>query len=194
MGRSVLHTRDALLDAAAELFAAGGARAVTMSAVARTAGAPSGSVYHRFPDRGTLLADLWQRTADRFETDYHDRLGAAPTPETAVGAAAWIVTWCRAEPARAAVLHAGPRAFDPDTWPAARIAEHAAARDRRDAALGAAVGSVAGATGVPADEVSFALLGLPLAVVGQYLRAPEPVPADAADLVGRLAARLLGLA
>ncbi|MDQ6525114.1 helix-turn-helix domain-containing protein [Nocardioides sp. LHD-245] len=193
MGRSVVHTHNTLLDAAVELFAAGGARAVTMSAVARAAGAPSGSVYHRFPDRGTLLADLWLRTATRFEAAYHDRLGETPSPETAVDAAAWIVTWCRAEPASAAVLQAGPTAFDPDTWPPGRAAELVAARDRRDVALGAAVGSVATATGVPVDEVSFALLGLPLAVAGQYLRAAEPVPADAVDLVSRLAARVLGL-
>lgn len=191
MGRSAVHTRAALLDAAVGLFADGGARAVTMSAVARAAGAPSGSVYHRFPDRGSLLAALWQQTEADFREAYRVALGD-PTPRRAVEAAAWIVQWCRCEPDRAAVLNAGPHTFDPDSWPEeARWVHHAALRGM-EAELRKVTAEVARAAGVRRDEAAFAMFGLPLAVVGQYLRVPEPVPASAVGLVRRLATRLLG--
>lgn len=190
MGRSAVHTRAALLDAAVGLFADGGARAVTMSAVARAAGAPSGSVYHRFPDRGSLLAALWQQTEADFREAYRVALGD-PTPRRAVEAAAWIVQWCRREPDRAAVLNAGPHAFGPHSWPEeARRVHHAALREM-EAELGKVTAQVARAAGVRRDEAAFAMFGLPLAVVGQYLRVPEPVPASAVGLVRRLATRLL---
>jgi AcrR family transcriptional regulator len=191
MARSTLHTTDNFLDAAADLFAGGGARAVTMAAVARTTGAPSGSVYHRFSSRGALLGALWHRTSSEFEAEYRAVLGPDPTPDTAVSAAAWIVEWCRDQPVRATVLNAGPRTFDPHTWPEEALTAHRAARKALDRTLTAIISAVAAGAGVEADEASFAMFGLPMAVVGTHLRLAEPVPAGAVDLVARLAARLL---
>ena len=57
MPRPAIFTLDELLDAAAALLAADGPSAVTMSAVARAAGAPSGSMYHRFPTRAALCGE-----------------------------------------------------------------------------------------------------------------------------------------
>ena len=73
MPRPARFTLDELLDAAAALLAADGPSAVTMSAVARAAHAPSGSMYHRFPTRAALCGELWIRTERRF----HAGLGAA---------------------------------------------------------------------------------------------------------------------
>jgi AcrR family transcriptional regulator len=193
VGRSTLHATDALLDAAVELFAAGGARAVTMTAVARRTGAPSGSVYHRFPGRGALLAALWRRTASEFEGAFRDVLGPAPTPQDAVRAARWMVDWCRAHPGRAAVLNGGPQSFEPETWPSDALRAHRAGQKARDRAIASAVTSVADIARIETDEAAFALFGLPMAVVGEHLRRAEPVPAGASALVGRLAARLLRL-
>jgi len=188
-----LHTADGLLDAAVDLFAADGARGVTMSGVARAAGAPSGSVYHRFPDRAALLAALWRRTVDAFGAAYDAELGDAPDPAAAVRAARWVVEWCRREPSSAAILHAGPSSFEPDSWSPADRDAHALARKAREAAMSRAIASVARQAGVRRDEAAFAMVGLPLAVVGQHLRVSEVVPAGAGGLVERLAARLLGL-
>lgn len=191
MGRSTVHPPAALLDAAIDLFGAGGPRAVTMVAVARAVGAPSGSVYHRFPDRGSLLAALWQRTAGEFEERYLDALGPSPTPESAVRAAVWIVEWCRHEPGRAAVLNAGPRAFEPETWSDAARDAHQAAERTRARHQAAAIRAVAHQIGVRRDETAFAMFGLPMAIVGHHLRVPEPIPPGAADLVRRLASGIL---
>jgi AcrR family transcriptional regulator len=193
MGRSTLHPPEDLLDAAVALFAEGGAPAVAMTAVARRAGAPSGSVYHRFPSRGALMGAVWRRTSGDFETEYKAVLGSSPTPEGAVRAAVWMVEWCRKQPTRAAVLNAGPRSFEPDTWPEDTLAAHRAASKDRDRAIAAATKSVAQAAGVHRDEAAYAMFALPMSVIGGHLRLAEPVPAAASDLVGRLAGRILRL-
>lgn len=193
MGRPTVHDSDALLDAAVALFARGGVRAVTMAAVAREARAPSGSVYHRFPDRGSLLAALWQRTARDFEAAYRAVLGPRPTADAVVEGAVWIVDWCRANPGVAAVLDAGAQAFEPGTWPDGIRRAHAATVRVRDRELAALVDSLAADTGVAHDEIAFAMVGLPIAVVSGHLRVAEPVPAGATDLVRRLSSRVLGL-
>lgn len=70
----------ALLDAALKLAATGGPAAVTMAAVAKSAGAPSGSVYHRFPDRPALLSALWLRTLGGFQRGFLAELGSHDDP------------------------------------------------------------------------------------------------------------------
>ena len=189
-----MHTQDDLLDRALELFDAGGPRAVTMAAVARAARAPSGSLYHRFPDQPALAAALWLRTAERFENDYVVTLGTEPDAHTAVEASARTVQWCRDHPLDAALLHAGPRALAPHGW-SGDVADGVAAQARRrDRLMRSAVKEVAAASGRPADEVAFAMFDLPLAVVRGHLGAGQSIPPRAVDRTRRLAARLLGVA
>lgn len=191
MGRSPAYSADEMLAAAAKLFAAGGIRAVTMTAVADALGAPSGSIYHRFPDRASLLAALWLRTAEDFESGYLDVLGDGATADSAIDAAVWCVDWCRANPDRAAVLQAGHRGLESDRWSTAAQNRLAVADALRNKQIKAAVRAVAKHTGRPRDEVAFAMFDLPIAVVRSHLNVGRPVPAKAADQVCRIAARLL---
>ncbi|GAA3530058.1 putative transcriptional regulator, TetR family protein [Aeromicrobium flavum] len=192
MARTAQHTTDSLLDAAVALFASGGPGVVTMSGVAREAGAPSGSVYHRFPDRASLLAAMWIRTAARFGDGLAEVLGDEPDAADVIKAAVWCVEWCREHLAEAAVLHAGRSAFMPDAWPPDLIQhEEAAEKARRDATARLAR-SIAVSSEADADEIAFVLLDLPLAVVRPYLQAGRPPTAGARDLVRRIAGRTLG--
>lgn len=193
MGRTATHSVEALLAAAAGLFASGGARALTMSAVARTAGAPSGSVYHRFPDRPALLAAVWVHTVRKFQDEYLRELGPRPTADDAVHAAEWIVDWCRANPASAAVLQAGVHAFEPESWSAAATSTFEAVREQQAREIKVLVETIATQTGLPADQAQFALFDLPLAVVRPYLIAGRMPPPKARTLVRELAARILGV-
>jgi AcrR family transcriptional regulator len=118
MGRPPRHDSDRLLDSAVTLAADAGPQAVTMSAVARTAGAPSGSVYHRFPDRPTLLAALWLRTVLRFQEGFLAALEEDPPLRGAVAAARHVVEWSKAHPPEARVLLYGARDFAEAEWPA----------------------------------------------------------------------------
>lgn len=62
-------THDGILDATAEEVLQRGA-AVTIGHVCRRLGAPSGSIYHRFPSREELLVRLWLRSVRRFHEAY----------------------------------------------------------------------------------------------------------------------------
>jgi AcrR family transcriptional regulator len=56
---------EAILDAAREVVVTRGARGATVEAIARTAGVPVGSIYHRFDSLAELLAHTWLRAARR---------------------------------------------------------------------------------------------------------------------------------
>ena len=116
MPRPALFTVDELLDAAAALLAADGPSAVTMSAVARAAGAPSGSLYHRFPTRAALCGELWIRTEERFHAGFTAVLStSADLQERCVAAARFNVQWCRDHPVEAQVLLPVPTRWVPPT-------------------------------------------------------------------------------
>src|SRR6478752_8190994 len=127
MPRPARFTLDELLDAAAALLAADGPSAVAMSAVARTVGAPSGSMYHRFPTRAALCGELWIRTEERFHAGLTAALSASEEPQTrCVAAARFTVQWCREHPSEAQVLLAGAEPLCAADWP-----DHLTAAGRR---------------------------------------------------------------
>lgn len=192
MGRPTLHDPDQLLDAAVRLFVRDGARGLTVAAVAREAKAPSGSVYHRFPDRTALLAAVWLRAVRAFHSAYMREFAGIATADDAVCSVRWIVERCRANLGEVLVLQSGAQAFGSESWSAAVSAEWAGLSAERDDAISTIVRTVAAATGRSRSEVAFALYDLPLAVVRRYLLAGEPPPDTAVDLAARLAGRILG--
>jgi AcrR family transcriptional regulator len=69
-------SRERVLAAARRLFAAHGARAVTMSDVAREAGVAKGTIFHRFGDRAGLALAL----VDEQERELQERILRGPAP------------------------------------------------------------------------------------------------------------------
>lgn len=60
-----MFSTEAILDAAREVVVTRGARSATVEAIARAAGVPVGSIYHRFDSLDELLARTWLRAARR---------------------------------------------------------------------------------------------------------------------------------
>lgn len=183
---------DQFLDAAVRRAAVSGPAGVTMSAVAKDAGAPSGSVYHRFPGRAALLAEVWLRTVERFQDGYLQALASQADPRRSARAATrHVVAWSRAYPQEAALLLYGPREFGRPEW----SDEHRARADRGNQRVFAAVTALARELGAldpqAAERVTIALVDLPLSLVRRHLRAGEPLPAHAEDLAEQCAAALL---
>src|SRR5207302_5302944 len=73
--------RDALLDAAAELVAAGDVEAVSMEAVAERAGVSRPLVYKHFGNRSELLAAVYQRESALLHAELTADVSAARTLE-----------------------------------------------------------------------------------------------------------------
>ncbi|MFD5096566.1 TetR/AcrR family transcriptional regulator [Amycolatopsis thailandensis] len=191
MGRPPRHTADDFLDAAVRIFAAEGVAGVTMSAVAREVGAPSGSIYHRFPGRPALLAAVWLRTLASFQQGYLEALEREPVTEAAVEAAAQVVRWCRAHPAEGKLLYGGERALGVDDWSAEDRARADEAGHRLDTAITKVVRRLRPLTGRSTDELMLALVDLPYAAVRRHLDRGEAPPPRTVDLVIRTTRTLL---
>jgi AcrR family transcriptional regulator len=88
--RSIAST-DRMLTAAEALFAAGGAEAVTVEAVVRTAKTSVGSFYARFTDREGLLIAMHGRFLERLRTEAAGAIAAAAgQPSLARAVAAFV--------------------------------------------------------------------------------------------------------
>ena len=200
MPRPARYSVDALLDAAAALLAADGSAAVTMSAVARAVGAPSGSVYHRFPTRAALCGGLWLRTEERFQGGFIDALaspgdvGGASEATGSVGgaseatgsvtarcvaAARFTVQWCRTHPDEAQVLLAGADALGRSEWPDSATKR----RDDVHRTLQRALDGIRDEIDVDPDRLRAALMDVPYAVVRRYLVARQTIPHSADEIV-----------
>jgi AcrR family transcriptional regulator len=184
MPRPARYSVDELLDAAAALLAADGPAAVTMSAVARATGAPSGSMYHRFPTRAVLCGELWVRTEERFHAGFAAALSAPDDPQArCVAGARYTVQWCRDHPAEAQVLLAGAEALGLAAWP-----DELTARRRR---LHRKLRRLLAGVPVDADRVNAALIDIPYAVVRRHLVAKRSIPASADAIVDDCARALI---
>lgn len=177
-----------MLDAARALVLSGGPSAASARAVSTATGAPSGSLYHRFPRRDDLVAAAWLRAQDRFLAAY---LGELTRPDADAGAAAAVVvlTWSAANPQDAALLL---RYSLPDllrNQVSAERAEHADSNQRR---LRAAITRFAAGTDRPLADVALAVVDLPYAVTRRVLR-DRRSPAEAeVEALRRAASLLLG--
>jgi AcrR family transcriptional regulator len=178
MPRPRRYDTDALLDAAAQILATRGPSAVTMSAVARVMGAPSGSMYHRFATRAALCGQLWVRTHERFHQGLMAAISASSDPQDAcVAAARFTVRWCREDPVSAQVLLVGADALAREDWPADATTRYDTMCRELDRALHALRGRR------DAERVAAAVLDIPYAIVGRHLRSGTAIPAAAEDIV-----------
>lgn len=184
MPRPARYSIDELLDAAATLLAAEGPAAVTMSAVARATGAPSGSIYHRFPTRTVLCGELWMRTEERFHAGFAAALSASQDPQArCVAGANYTVQWCRDHPVEAQVLLAGADALCLADWP-----DELTARRRR---LRRKLRRLLAGLNADADRVTAAVVDIPYAVVRRHLSARHAIPASADAIVSDCARALI---
>ncbi|WP_040807792.1 TetR/AcrR family transcriptional regulator [Nocardia concava] len=188
MSRKPSHTADSLLDAAAELAAAEGAAAVTMSAVAAAAGAPSGSVYYRFPDRPALLAALWLRTLDRFQSGFLEALQLDPPHQAAIQAAHHVTAWSLQNPTDAAVLLTGPEPFGYTQWSDEARAAAADRQHRLDAAIQTLATRLGYRTKSDRERLTLLIIDLPYAAIRRTAHHPNsdlPTTAKAVDQIVR---------
>lgn len=184
MPRPARYTVDVLLDAAADLLASDGPAAVTMSAVARSTGAPSGSVYHRFPTRAALCGELWVRTEERLQDALLGALGGDDDPaHRCVAGALCVLAWCRAHPVEAQVLLTGPGQLGFGEWPENLVGR----RKRLQRRLKKALGDVPG----DAARISAAVIDVPYAIVRRHLGARQAIPAGADAIVTDCARALI---
>ncbi|MEB3984111.1 helix-turn-helix domain containing protein [Mycobacterium sp. 663a-19] len=97
------HETDVILDAARALVLDGGPRAASVAAIAKSSGAPAGTLYHRFGNRDGILAAAWLRALERFQSRAMAAEAATPI-ETAVAMAVAAIAFARELPEDARLL------------------------------------------------------------------------------------------
>jgi AcrR family transcriptional regulator len=180
MGRKAQFARGDIRQAALRLVAASGPAGVTMAGVAAEAGAPTGSIYHRYRGRDELLAELWMDVVESFQREFVATLDAAGQFTAVVTAAGFMPRWAREHPleARLLLLHRRQDFFSTD-WPP-ELADRAAALEPQ---IGAALRRCAGRLGVPSTRGSealarlrYALLDAPFGALRPYVQGGQQIP------------------
>ena len=109
MGRRA-HISDAdLVAAAGRACARLGLARATINAIAKEAGVPVGSVYHRVSSRAALLAEVWIAAAQAFGSEFLSQLGGARSLDAAAEVALVTPRFTRADHAGGVVLLAHRR-------------------------------------------------------------------------------------
>ena len=103
MARPAKFSHEAILDAAREAVLLHGKEA-TVGQVCELAGAPIGSVYHRFPTRDHLFVELWIRSIRRFQDGLLVAASLPDVGEALATCALHIPRYCRDHPAEARAL------------------------------------------------------------------------------------------
>ncbi|PWR20073.1 TetR/AcrR family transcriptional regulator [Zavarzinia compransoris] len=182
MVRIAQFSADAFIGAAIALVAEDGPTAASIPAIARRVGAPTGSLYHRFPSKAAVLAAAWAEVHGDFT-----RAMVPPLAEGRAGAAALtLVQWARAKPrlARFLLLNDFALLVDgapvPDEWRAAIARQEEALDTAFRALLGGEVPAAAAA------RLRFLVFDAPIAALRPHLLAQGPVPEFVDDLVAGL--------
>jgi AcrR family transcriptional regulator len=173
--RPARYDAEHLLDVALALAVEHTPAGLAVADVARRAGAPSGSVYHRFPTRAALLGELRVRSIELFQEGFLDSLTDANPADGARAAARHVLTWSRANPDHARLLLFAQREFLPDDWPDA-VKARAVDHDRR---LRETLRRLARDLSVHIERILIALIDLPLAVVRRHLTTGSGIRASA---------------
>jgi AcrR family transcriptional regulator len=185
VGRPAKFEREQLKDAALRLAAAGGPGAVTIAALARELGAPTGSIYHRYDSREALLAELWMDVVEGFQAQLVARLDAAVDVEGAARAARFMIEWSRDHELEARLLLLHHRNdFVSGAWPEALVARAAALEPQIGAALRAFGQRAFGrADGDVMLRLRYALLDAPFGGLKPYVQSRKPIPPVLDELV-----------
>lgn len=187
MGRPAHFTDQDLIAATSRVTARLGPAQATVALIAEEAKAPVGSVYHRYPSKGALLAEAWIAAAARFGAQFRSTLAQAKTAEAALEAALVTPRFAREDHAGGVLLFAHRRDDFLDEAP-----EESRARASRETSD--VLHSIAEAAKrlLPRDprgreKLAVALLGVPYGAVRIFL--PQAVPPPGLDGTIRAAAR-----
>ncbi len=119
MARPPKYSREQILDAVVEVLKRCAPADLTVAMVADVLGAPSGSIYHRFPSRDALVASAWLRVGERFRHDLAAQLRASDPTHGALAAVHLVLDWARRRPSEAGffLLHSRSEIGSTE-WPA----------------------------------------------------------------------------
>jgi len=142
--------------------------------------APIGSIYHRFPSRDVLLAEVWIRVAEQFQREFLEVLAG-----DGLSASLHTVDWVRRYPneGRLLLLYRREDLISGD-WPEQLKDQVASLSRQLDTAIRSfAKGLYGHVTAETLRRTAFALVDVPLAAVRQHLQEGQSPPGIVDELV-----------
>jgi AcrR family transcriptional regulator len=185
MARPAKFTDDEILDAALRQVTDGAG--ATVAGIAAAVGAPTGSIYHRFPSRDVLVARLWLRTVAQFQDGLVAVLAEQDPADAGRHAVRYFLEWTRDHPVEAQLLLLHRRDdLLADGWPDEVRERAAAVAEQFDDALRDYTRRRLGSLSQDAQQrAAFAVVDIPFAAVRRHLAAGEAPPPMLDDLVVR---------
>ena len=185
MARPAKFTDDEILDAALRQVTDGAG--ATVAGIAAAVGAPTGSIYHRFPSRDVLVARLWLRTVAGFQDGLVAVLAEHDPADAGRHAVRYFLEWTRDHPVEAQLLLLHRRDdLLADGWPDEVRERAAAVAEQFDDALRDYTRRRLGSLSQDAQRrAAFAVVDIPFAAVRRHLAAGEAPPPMLDDLVVR---------
>jgi AcrR family transcriptional regulator len=194
MPRPAKHDEKTLLKAAAALVAAQGPAAATITAIGAAAGAPNGSIYHRFQSRHELLGRLWLSKARFFQDKWAEALALPEPREAGLAAALSLPRAVRAdfEGARIMLLHRRED-FLSQGWPPEMQAEAKRLRRQAAGALAEMTRRLFGHDTISTRHITtFATLDLPYSAIRRFVGEGKMPPDLIDDLIAKAYAAIIG--
>jgi AcrR family transcriptional regulator len=180
MGRKAYFKNEEFLNSAIQIIAEEGLGALTIAGLSTRITAPIGSVYHRFPSRDALVAELWLNIIESFQNEWLKILQT-----DGLRATLFCMEWVRSHPneARVMLLH---RIDDLTSgeWP--EDLQKRAQRLFKELREGVAsftkkqFGSV---TKENIDRTLFAVNDAPMGILRRYMHDNKIPPESVADLI-----------
>jgi AcrR family transcriptional regulator len=99
MGRKAYFKNEEFIDSAIQIIAEEGLGALTIAGLSTRVTAPIGSVYHRFPSRDALIAELWLNIIESFQNEWLKILQT-----DGLKATLFCMEWVRSHPNEAHVM------------------------------------------------------------------------------------------
>ena len=193
MPRPQLHPTDTMLDAARDLLLAEGSGSVTMEAISKASGAPTGSIYHRFGSRDELITRLWIRAVHRSQASWLAAFEGQDPKEAAVAAALAFIDFCEEHPEDARLLVSFRREDLIRIMPEGALTDELEALNRP---VGRATVDLARrlygkASGAAVERTLRGVLDIPYGAVRRHLIQGAELPAGLRDDVARAVAAVI---
>lgn len=172
MVRLAKYNEDSFIESAIQIAAQCGIGAVSMASIASNAGAPIGSLYHRFDSRNIVLTRAWLRV----RADFRDQVVCHWASGDTWLAVEALVQWCRTKPVYARFMLQSDEAPDFGELPAPLRAELEADQAELDDAFTRCEQALHSRADHPGHVLRFILIGAPVAIVKPFLSQDLPIP------------------
>jgi len=190
MGRDAHFTNEQFIDAALKIASGQGPAGVTIAAIAGEIGAPIGSVYHRFPSRDVLLAEVWLRVVSSFQESFLQFLERGAGLEAALHTPRWV----RRHPAEARIiLLYRQEELVTGGWPEELKVKALELKRSLEGGIAGFTARTCGKSGrKEIDRAVFALIDMPYGAVIRHVREGRKPPKEIEDYIRQTYLTIMG--